>query len=188
MKTRILTLALALLFIVQVASAAAIPSVTTGDLYTVEVTKADGSPVPAGLVIMVIPETETALAELEKVIDAMKGDKPVTKSYFAPQQVKIRKVLRAKTDLKALQLKELDTLYVSSYTESLGDLTARLTFPTLFEADKPVVVMVGLVGEKFITWEALADVANGDGSINVILTKDLLLAVLAGNAIIAVLQ
>ena len=187
MKIRILTLALALLFVVQIASAATVPSRRTADLYIVKVTKLDGSAIPAGLVITLVPETETVRTILAKVTAAIAGNKSVVSSFFADQQEAIRKVLPAGTGLNALQLKELTSLLVSGYTEDLGALVFRLTFPAKFEVDKPLVVMVGLVEGDQITWLVFAGVADQDGNVIVTLPAELLLKIQAGNAVISIL-
>ena len=187
MKTRILILTLALLFVVQLAYAT-VPSVTTADLYDVEVTKLDGSPAPDGLVAIVIPYTTTALTVLEEVNAAVAGNQPVVPAYFADQQEDLQAVLPLGTDLNDLQLKELDNLYFSGYTQDMGDLKAKLTFPTQFVYGKPVAVLIGLVVGDVVVWEVVPAVVNFDGSITIDMSSELLLKVQAGNAVISVLQ
>lgn len=186
MKTRILILALALLFVVQIAYAT--PSVTTTDLYNEEVNLLGGAQAPLGLIIDVIPETQTAQNVLEDVTAAIAGGQPVVTAYFADQQADLLAVLPVGTDLNTLQLMELENLYVSGYTADMGDLQAKLTFPTMFVFGKPVAVLVGLVTGDVVVWEVVPAVVNADGSITVNMTSELLLKVQAGTAVISVLQ
>ena len=186
MKTRILALTLALLFVVQLAYAT-VPSVTTADLYTAEVTKLDGTPV-ANVGAAIDPMTPTSIEVLNDITAATAGGQSITSGYFAGQQVAIRNVLPAGTDLNALQLKELASLTVPGYTQDMGDLKLTLSFPTTFDMFKPVVVLVGLVVGDVIIWQVVPAVVNVDGSITIDMPAALLLQVQAGNAVISILQ
>ena len=163
MRTRVFIFTLALLLIVQ-GTAAATPSRTIADLYTVEITKADGTPVPDGLAMKTVPETDNALATLED----------------------IKAVLPAETDTSALQLRELTSMLIPGYTQDVGDLRGKFTFPTRFTAGKSLVVRVGLIDGGKTNWVNLADTANEAGSVVVRLPKALLAQAAAGNAVIAV--
>lgn len=188
MKKILLTLALALVLAVQFTAAFATASPTTADLYKVELAKPDGSPAPAGLLIAAIPETETALKVLEDVAETTQGQ-PVVPSYFADQAEDIAKVLPEGTDAAALKLNELASLVVSGYEADMGDIAARLSFPTLFDATKPVLVLVGLVEGEEVVWEVVQQAgADAEGKVIVLFPSELLLKVQAGNAVIAVLQ
>ena len=184
MKTRILILTLALLCVVQLAYAT--PSVTTADLYTAQTTKLDGTPAYVGAAID--PLTLTAIETLNDITAAMAGGQSITSTYFAGQQVAIRDILPAGTDMNALQLKELASLTVPYYTPDMGDLKLTLSFPTVFDTLKPVVVLVGIVVGDVTIWHVVPAVVNFDGSITIDMPADLLAQVQAGNAVISVLQ
>ena len=59
----------------------------------------------------------------------------------------------------------------------------------MFDHLKPVVVLVGLAEGDGVAWQVLEQATvNADGSILVIIPADLLVAIQAGQAFIAVLQ
>ncbi|HSK68161.1 MAG TPA: hypothetical protein VLA21_02755, partial [Candidatus Limnocylindria bacterium] len=148
----------------------------------------DGSPAPDGLVIALVPETEAVAQVLADIVQQAQG-LPVTSTYFATYQEAIQGVLPEGADLAALELQELTGLVVSGYEEAMGDVAVRFGFPTLFDPLKPVVVLVGLAEGDGVTWQVLEfAVSNADGGVDTIFPAELLLAVQAGQALIAVLQ
>lgn len=179
MKTRILTLTLALLLVVQLAYATvAVPSSTNEGLYNVTVN---------GFVIQTAMSTNESIAVLANVTAAMKeGNAPVVSKYFKDERKAIQAVLPAGTNANALQLMELSPFPVFNNTAG-GDLTATFTFPTQFVA-KPLVVMVGQVVGNKTTWSVLKGFVNSDGSFNVTLPANLLRNVSGGTAVISIMQ
>lgn len=155
MRNRVVVLALILILIAHGGYAAG-PSSTMGNLYTVEVTNTDGTPVPDGLDIITVPETKTTLAILEQ------------------------------TGTDALELRELAGLLAPGYTEDMGDLRGRFAFPTRFGGGMPLVARVGLVAGERINWVTLADAANEDGNVVVTLPREILGQIRGDNAVFAV--
>lgn len=183
-------LALALMMLVSSAFAASSPSITNKDMYkvtTTTTTPAQETDPLAGLVIRIDPETDDAKAVLEKIKSDAAGKDSLVDAVFAEQAEAVKGLLKVEK-LDEVKLIELASLIVSGYKQEMGAIQANLAFPTLFDANLPLVAMIGMIENDTVAWEPLLGTANAQGEVVLTLSPELLLKVQAGNAVIAILK
>lgn len=158
-----------------------VPSITTGGLYSGSSDSDDPS-------ITVSPDAPEVQNLLEQINQFLEGEKPVS-DFFDGQQAAMQAALPEGASLEDLALQELASLDVSNYTPNgAGGLDVTLKFPTKFDPDKPVLVMIGLMVGDEIIWEPFPAEVDEDGNIKLLLSDEQLLKIQAGNAVIAVLS
>lgn len=185
---RFLLVTLALAMCVLTAFAASSPSITDENMYNVEITPVVPGTSLEGLAIKAIPETETALKVIEQVKQLADNQPSFVNAVFADKLEEIKAVLPEGTDAQAMKLQELTTLLVAGYKEEMGDINAKLTFPTVFEQEDKVLVMIGMVEGEAVAWAPYAAQVNEEGKIVMLMDSELLLKVQSGDAVIAVLK
>lgn len=196
-----MTLLLAFLLCTMTASARTIPSVTLGDLTQIEVTvenPQDG----AGFFLRLVAETEEEHAarwdacrtEIDRIAQAQS-----LQSYFA-QAVDTQGVpfdVEAFLDAQALSCHEFAPIIAGNYAEEMGLVTASFLFPTPYEKDEQVVVMIGLVsvdeaGVQSVMWTAHPGIGveADDQSIRIHteLTPEMVIGIQEGVALLAVIS
>ena len=182
-----LFLAFALILATVPALATAVPSITTGDLYTIE----DYNVPLAGLFTIYDTLKEDAQAEFDAITEFVNGGQPVA-DYFnidIPEMVQSGDLSEsyADIDMSKLVLSEYVSLGINNYQESMGDVSALFGFATEFQDGQTVVVLFGYKDDNGdIVWNALnAEVI--DGQVKIDFPSNLLLAA-GSEAILAILS
>lgn len=206
-----LILALALCMSVT-AMAETTPSKTTADLTEFDVI-AENQPDDPNLYLLPInelasegtlPSYEDHTSILQQEIAKLSSDG--VDSYFAGatdsqgNPVDLRKMLGLAADAK-LNVYEFCEVIAGGFNENCGKVTATLLFPTPYEKDEKVSVLIGIVNQQqdgayTVTWQAFDGVGmdtvagqNGtNGSVKVELTQEVVLAIANGIALMAVVS
>lgn len=194
-----LILALALCMSVT-AMAENVPSKTTTDLTKFTVSAANQ---PAGAYLMPIselkldgtlPAHEEHTAILQKEIAKLSSEG--AESYFANvtdsegKPVDLRKELGLDANAK-LNVSEFFELVAGGFNEDCGNVTATMLFPTPYEKDEKVYVLVGIVDEQndgAVTWQAFEGVGMADGSVKAEFTPEIVKAIANGIALLAIVS
>ncbi len=186
------------------AIAESVPSRTTSDMTDVEVgpeNPLDGS----GFFIRLVEEDEKAyqthLDACAVEIAKLAGYQDV-EQYFGEttdnngHSVSLKKMLN--TDV--LNVYEFWPIIAGGYKESYGDVTVKLLFPTPYEKDEKVVVMIGQVTigavEQTVRWTAYEGIGLGiqqgnvekAGAIRTKFDPEIVLAIQNGIALLAVVS
>lgn len=173
------------LCLTSVAFAEAVPSKTTGDMVKFEAT-AENLPADAGFSIYATEKEDVCQAEIAKL--AKSGS---VAEYFgevtnaAGEVVSLSAMLGSDT----LNVFEFCGIAAENYDASYGNVTVKLTFSTPYAKDEKVAVMIGLVEAQSVIWTAYEGVGVEDqGSIQVELDSEIVLAIQNGNALLAVVS
>lgn len=192
---KLICLVLVLLCFASVAAAESVPSKTTADMVTVTEIKTGTGVVASNLVIAPVTsaavDTEAAencSREIEKLVASAS-----VVEYFGEvkdsegNEVKIVELLNSEN----VTVNEFVPLVVDNYSAAYGSVTVSFTFSTPYEANKPVLVLVGITNPTTgeIEWVALEGVGTGvDGGIAVEFTPEILEAIQNGTAMMAVVS
>lgn len=191
---KLICLVLVLLCFASVAAAESVPSKTTADMVTVTEIKTGTGVVASNLVIATTEDTK-AVEACSKQIEKLVASASVVE-YFGEikdsegNEVKIVELLNSEN----VTVNEFVPLVVYNYSAAYGNVTVSFTFSTPYEADKPVLVLVGITNPTTgeIEWVALEGVGTGvDGGISVEFTSEILEAIEAiqnGTAMMAVVS
>ncbi len=166
------------------------PSKTTEDLVTfgVEPEKAvEGKTVTMSAIDKNTTDAaeKAALELLEKELEKAAAAKTV-EDYFGKDAAEaIAKILGAKAEIS---LDEAVTVKLADYVEENGLITITAKFPTPYDEDEKVAVMVGLPEGDSAVWSAFEGVGLKDGSVKFAVDAETALAIEAGYALMYVLS
>lgn len=194
---KIVSILVALMLCLSAAAfAESVPSKTVDDLTKVNVT---GANVPAeGFYLRLIVADEEEYQHLVEVcrkeIEKLAQSEPV--SYFG----EVKNAADEAVDLAALleseevKVHEFWPIIARGYKEEYGNVTAEFLFSTPYEKDEKVIVLIGLVeenqeGEQSVEWTAYEGIGlEEQGSIQVELDPEIILAIQNGTALLAVVS
>ncbi len=203
---KIICLALAfLLCLTGAALAEAIPSRTTDDMTGVEVSP-ENPLVGSEFFIRLVEKDETAyqthLDACAAEVAKLAAGQDVERYFGETTDSEGRPVdLRAVLDTDALNVYEFWPVIAGGYEESYGKVITKLLFPTPYEKDEKVVIMIGEVtleaeGKQTVKWTAYEGVGLGiqegvaekEGAIRTELDPEIVLAIQNGIALLAVVS
>lgn len=186
-----------------VALAESVPSKTTEDLVTFEVT-AENQPAGSGWFIRPVDETEVqyqnrlniAKAELELLVAA--EDVP---TYFGETRDAegAPVVLSDMVEADVLNVFEFCPIIAGGYEEAFGKVLVKMLFSTPYEKDQKVAVMIGLVTvdaqqNHSVEWTAYEGIGLGEeaglfaGGIQTELNPEIVEAIEEGIALLAIVS
>ena len=168
-----LTLALLCGAVTVFADTLTVPSKTTEDLTTFEVTVEN--PVDGKAVILVpIANQEEAEAELAKIQAA----KSVV-DYFGEEAGKVI------TDTLGteISLDEFMAVIEQGYEEGMGAATVTAKVATPYEKDEKAVALIGMAKDGELAWNAYEAVGLADGRLQFVVDADTMLKLMNGTAL-----
>ncbi len=202
---RLVCLLLALLCLAGAALAESVPSRTTDDMTGVEV-DTENPAAGSGFFIRLVEKDEIAYqAHLDACaveVAKLAASQNVEQYFGEPVDSEGRPVsFRAVLDTDVLNVYEFWPVIAGGYKESYGKVTTRLLFPTPYEKDEKVVVMIGEVtvdkeGNQTVQWtayegvglEAPKDSVEKAGAIQTKLDPKTVLAIQNGIALLAIVS
>lgn len=196
-----------------VALAAAAPSKTTNDMTQttvkpvtvkkpVEAKPVDTSDFVIYLVTEDMADYQDRLDVANKEIEKLAAAQPV-ETYFGElvDEAGVAIDLKAKLEAEAVNVFEFYPVMAEGYSEEFGDVTAKFLFPTPYEKDQPVVVMIGMVTvnedeTQTVVWTAFDGIGveaeetgvEEIGAVEVVLDTQTVLAIQEGIALLAVVS
>ncbi len=166
------------------ALASTVPSKTTGDLTQVEATAEKVT----GTETVYATTTQAAEDEVQKLMNSESVEE-----YFGEVKdaegnvVDLAKVLDLQ-DGETLNVHDFCAFVVDGFAEDCGNVTAALTFPTVYAENEEVIVLIGLVETEAITWTAFEGVGAADGSIKVEIPQEMVQKIQNGEAVMAIVS
>lgn len=169
---KFLAILVALTLMLTAVTAFAAPSKTPGDLVTV-----DGN----DSLIIFFPQDDESIQlaedEAEKLSDAGVDE------YFGKADE-----IAAILGKGPYEVNEFWTVGVKGANTVDGDVTRVIKFPTPYEADAKVAVLIGLVNGENIAWSVYEGTGTEDGGVEITFDKDILVKIEDGTALLAVVS
>lgn len=207
-----LVLAMALCISIS-AMAKTVPSKTTTDLTKFDVIAENQSGDPNVYLLPVneltvgdrLPEYQERIDICEVEIEKLASSESI-ESYFAgvtdreDTPVDLREMLGVEEDA-ALNVFEFCPVIAGGFQEDCGEVTANMLFPTPYEKDEKVDVLIGIVtiledDTHIVTWKAFEGIGldavigqeETHGSIRSVFTSEIVLAIQNGIALLAIVS
>ena len=151
---KILSLTLALIFVLFLAAVAQGTASKTVKDMTIITTNAEG------LIIYIDDEDEDALVELDKLMA------DGAEVYFGEEVMSKARELLEKDEV---EVTEYAAIFVANYKEEMGDVVANMLFPTRVEEGRKAVMLIGLKNsEDEYEWKEYEAIGVEDGSMDVL--------------------
>lgn len=163
------------------------PSKTVQDLTLIEIVKVANPPAD-GFYIKIVDPSEVKEQEMEKL------NQVETEEYFADlkNNAGAPAALAEYVGSGDLTLAAFSAVTAGGYDAAYGDVTVRLLFPIVYEDGQKVAVLIGIVTENNVAWTVFEGVSVGSetveaqGTIEAVLTPEIVLAIQDGTALLAV--